>query len=314
MDQPAAAPTKAEPPPPQDLVKARKQLTRQQDKEELTKNCRGIRNSIADQAEFKNNLKNCRADYKQPEARPSPRRPESLPTTTTKIADITAELQQKAAELKAINKELPKVDARIQELEGFKKQYEGSAPWTAVKIGDPNFSKDQQAFVGEIEMSLGAQGRHGPDGQDDSRRANADSPGLRCGACQAGRTGPGSTACSASPSATKPNSGSAKPRNRNQGQARGRSADIRRGTVGELKTLAGGERQLSDVWNKARVDKFGLSATEAKAVKEAYGKKLKNGEDAVKRFYALTDSEGTRFFEVHSVSATEVVIGEQIFF
>src|SRR4030095_3496407 len=39
-----------------------------------------------------------------------------------------------------------------------------------------------------------------------------------------------------------------------------------RGTVGKLDTVKAGERQLSDQWNLDRIDTFGLSATEAKAV------------------------------------------------
>ena len=313
VEQPVAAP-KAEPPPPQDLVKARQQLHEAvKRKEELTSRAEGAQRTIGDQVEFKNNLKNRRDDYKK---RKSDLRPDDkiVADYEQKIAEVTADLKKRAAELKGINKELPKVEQRIKELEAFKKQFEGSTPWTAIKIGDENYSKDQQAFVGEIEMSLGAQSA-GMDPMGKTIRAEQMLIPQDFDAALAKQVGQtGLDGLFRKPVGVESQFWFGESKTEIKARKPGEPRTDPRGTVGKLDTVGGGERQLSDVWNKVRVDKYGLSATEAKAVKEAFGKKLANGEDQVKRFYALTDSEGTRFFEVHPKGPMEVVIGEEIFF
>jgi hypothetical protein len=314
-DQPVPATARPEL-KPENLIKARLQLRQAiARKEMLTKRAEGLQPNINEQTVRKLDLMDRRDAYQSKKPGATAENNKIVADYEKKIADLDADLAKNEQVLKDTKLELPTLDARIKELEAVKQQFEGSKPWTTVKIGDQAaHTKAEQGFVGEIEMSLGAQsGGMNPMGKTIRAEEMLIPKDFEAAlAKQKGQTG--LDGLFGKPVGDETQFWFGESKTETIAKPEGAARTDPRGTVGELSLLKGGERQLSEVWSQARVDKFGLSATEAKAVKEAFGKTLKNGEPAVKFFYSLTDSKGTRYFEVTPVSATEVVIGKEIFF
>jgi len=246
------------------------------------------------------------------------RHPKAGPENDTirKFSDRLSNLEKTVAThdetIRRVDERLPKLEAEIVELEAIKKQYEGSKPWLNIKIGAPESSEKAQGFVGEIEMGVGMQSLGFEPMGKTVRAEEMLIPQDFDAALQGwdGQTGldgvykrpdpenPGEIEYWVGESKTETVYEQGKPRT------------DPRGTVGKLKRVTSGERQLSDEWLEPRLDNFGLSATELRELKTAF----KNGK--VKKFYSFTDAHGTRFFEVHNVpgSRTEVTIKGEIHF
>ena len=199
-------------------------------------------------------------------------------------------------------KHLEQIDNDLAQIESLKKQYEGSKPWRQVDLQESDNSR--VGLYGELEMSLTMQGEgFEPIGTT----VRADKIVIPQDFDTAVSNWRGKTGIDGIYRRRNPN----KPTEWEYwvGESKTTGDPNAKAPTGKgaLKPMETGELQLSDKWISERLDRSGLSDLEVKEIRAAMA------EGRLKKFYAQTDSNGTRLYEVNNPKGesayTSVVIG-----